>query len=156
MTDCDKYRELLSANLDGELTGDEEGSLERHLAGCKSCSKLLAEMLEQRKLFSRRAEAKIPVEIEKAILDRTSGRTPRRNPIMRLFSGSYLIPRPVAWAVAALIVTLIALDLFRPATKGPGGPAGSFVQSYPGKIHKIVITDDDIVKTQTFSDKGNL
>ena len=34
---CDKYLELLSARLDGALTGEEERELEEHLAICPGC-----------------------------------------------------------------------------------------------------------------------
>jgi predicted anti-sigma-YlaC factor YlaD len=35
---CDQSRDLLSARLDGEATGDEVAVLERHLASCAGCT----------------------------------------------------------------------------------------------------------------------
>jgi len=36
--DCDRCRELLSGYVDHELTGDERGAVERHLANCPRCA----------------------------------------------------------------------------------------------------------------------
>ena len=41
---CDNYRELLSAELDGELTAAELVDLEQHVAGCAGCSGYRAEL----------------------------------------------------------------------------------------------------------------
>jgi len=40
MNSCEAYRELLSAKLDGELTGQEQAMLEAHLAECEECRSL--------------------------------------------------------------------------------------------------------------------
>lgn len=40
MSDCEKYLELISASLDGALTGAERAELDEHLASCPSCRAL--------------------------------------------------------------------------------------------------------------------
>ena len=37
MSDCTPFRELISAELDGELTPGEEQDLLAHLAACSAC-----------------------------------------------------------------------------------------------------------------------
>ena len=37
MTECEKYEELISCLLDGEISGEEKDALTRHLAHCPSC-----------------------------------------------------------------------------------------------------------------------
>ena len=37
MDRCERYTDLISARLDGELTGEEERELEAHLACCPAC-----------------------------------------------------------------------------------------------------------------------
>ena len=34
---CEDYRALISAALDGELSGEEQRTMEEHLAGCEEC-----------------------------------------------------------------------------------------------------------------------
>jgi predicted anti-sigma-YlaC factor YlaD len=36
--ECDRAREAISAQIDGEVTGVPEGALDEHLAGCQACS----------------------------------------------------------------------------------------------------------------------
>ncbi|MBR5381976.1 MAG: zf-HC2 domain-containing protein [Oscillospiraceae bacterium] len=37
MSDCEKYFDLISAYIDGELSASEEDELKAHLASCKHC-----------------------------------------------------------------------------------------------------------------------
>lgn len=46
MNPCEHYEELLSARLDGELTGEEAARLEAHLETCPHCRKLAEELEE--------------------------------------------------------------------------------------------------------------
>jgi len=156
MTDCHKYREMISAIIDGELSENERKLLSDHLAGCEQCSRLLVELREQRNLFSNHTKATLPLAIENVILDKTSSRSPRRTPIGKFISSSYLIPKPVAWVAGALIIALAVFDLLLPAFRESDSSGYGTTQFYPQKIQKVIITDKDIVKTQTYSEKNNL
>ncbi|MEG2570149.1 MAG: zf-HC2 domain-containing protein [Clostridia bacterium] len=35
---CAKFRELISATVDGEITGDEQAALDKHIASCPDCA----------------------------------------------------------------------------------------------------------------------
>jgi len=40
MSECEKYLEMISAQIDNELSPEEETELERHLEGCPSCRRV--------------------------------------------------------------------------------------------------------------------
>jgi len=40
MSECEKYLEMISAQIDNELSPEEEWELERHLEGCPSCRRV--------------------------------------------------------------------------------------------------------------------
>jgi anti-sigma factor RsiW len=48
MMNCDGYRQIASARLDGEATRDEVRALERHLAGCEDCRRWISAVAENR------------------------------------------------------------------------------------------------------------
>jgi predicted anti-sigma-YlaC factor YlaD len=48
MMDCDGYRQIASARLDGEASRDEVEALERHLAGCEDCRRWVSAVAENR------------------------------------------------------------------------------------------------------------
>jgi anti-sigma factor RsiW len=49
---CERIEELLSAYLEGDLTGAEKREVEAHLAGCPSCAELLSFLRETQDAFS--------------------------------------------------------------------------------------------------------
>lgn len=51
MTDCDRALELISAQIDGELTAGEAAWLEKHLARCPECRALLADFEAMHRLL---------------------------------------------------------------------------------------------------------
>ena len=153
---CEYYKELISASLDGELSGNEVESLYTHLAECRSCSILLADLREQHQILLTREKATLPSEIEDSILAGTTDRPDLAGWFARLFSGSYAIPKPVAWAVGLTLAVLIVISLPRPVSFDSINPVGSLAQFPNGKIQKVVFTDKDIVTTRTYSKNDNL
>ena len=69
MCDCDRALELLSLELDGELTPEEKGELEAHLAGCGECRRT-AEELRQLHTILPELEEEVPDGLHQAIMDR--------------------------------------------------------------------------------------
>lgn len=49
---CDRYQELLSADIDGELTDSEQHDLQSHLHECAACRRKCDAMREQHELLS--------------------------------------------------------------------------------------------------------
>ena len=69
MCDCGRALELLSLELDGQLTPEERGELEAHLAGCGECRRA-AEELRQLHTILPELEEEVPDGLHQAIMDR--------------------------------------------------------------------------------------
>ena len=69
MCDCDRALELISLRLDGELTPEELGELEAHLAGCGDCRRAAEELRELHTLLPQ-LEEEVPPDLHRAIMDR--------------------------------------------------------------------------------------
>ena len=69
MCDCDRALELLSLELDGELTPEEKSELEAHLAACEEC-RGAAEELRQLHTILPELEEEVPEGLHQAIMDR--------------------------------------------------------------------------------------
>lgn len=69
MCDCDRALELISLELDGELTPEERTELEAHLAACGEC-RGAAEELRQLHTFLPELEEEVPEGLHQAIMDR--------------------------------------------------------------------------------------
>ncbi len=100
MRECGKYRELLSAALDGELSPADEAVLRAHLAECPSCRNLQSIL----KAVSDAADP-APAGLMDAVLQKTalmpSPAVLRRRRLIRV-----LVPVGAAAAVAALVIGL--------------------------------------------------
>jgi len=66
MNDCAKYRDALSAYVDGELRADEAAELENHIANCEECARLLEEYREVAALFT--AEEDPPADLVQNVM----------------------------------------------------------------------------------------
>jgi len=155
MNRCDRYREMISASLDHELSPAEVESLASHIGECRECAEFLGSLNDQREYFAERTDVKMPSEVETAILAKTVELTENISLVRRLFSGSMSIPKPVAWATAAVILILAVWSAIRPIAV-QNAPAGSMTQSPDERVQRVVITDKDIVRTQTISKSDNL
>lgn len=58
MSDCIKYRDAISAFVDGELSTEESEALMNHISQCEECSRLLNEYKEVSALFA--ADEEVP------------------------------------------------------------------------------------------------
>lgn len=67
---CDRYLELLSARLDGELTQDEERELEEHLSVCPDCRAAGAQLAALRDAFSELEEEAAPEGFAQGVMER--------------------------------------------------------------------------------------
>lgn len=144
---CEHCRQLISALVDKELTEGERGSLDEHLAQCSECAQYSEQIRELERLTAEWESSAMPREIEQAILDRAKQK--RHGWLPRLWSGSYRIPRPVAWAAAVLLLVL-AVDAVRgPSIPEQTGPANGGPVLVRPAVHKIVLTESDVVRTYT-------
>lgn len=67
---CDRYQELFSAVIDGELTDSEEGQLRSHLAECSACRAKLETMRQENDLLSSSAMPRQPSGLRAKVKER--------------------------------------------------------------------------------------
>lgn len=65
--DCDKYLELMSAALDGELTAEERRALDSHLAVCPECAALYQALCGQSAAL-RNLDCEVPSNLKQRIM----------------------------------------------------------------------------------------
>ena len=82
---CDRYQELLSAALDGELTDIEQRDLRSHLDECPVCRERSDQMHEQHEMLSTSRVPAQPARLRAGIKERLGIREHRsaRAPWMR-------------------------------------------------------------------------
>lgn len=82
MPDCEKYLELCSASLDGELTREEKKELFEHLSECPACAAYLEDLRQMHTAWEDMKEP-LPDELHehimKAIVSEAKKNTPRKN-----------------------------------------------------------------------------
>ena len=96
---CDKYLELLSARLDGVLTGEEERELETHLAVCPGCRAAGAQLAALQGAFPELEESEAPEGFAQGVMDRI--RAAEKPKVIPLFK------RPQVRALAGLAACLV-------------------------------------------------
>lgn len=67
MSNCEKYEELCSAELDHALTSEEKQELDAHLAVCPSCCAYLADLREMRSLW-KELEVPVPKDLHEKMM----------------------------------------------------------------------------------------
>ncbi|MCK4605908.1 MAG: zf-HC2 domain-containing protein [candidate division Zixibacteria bacterium] len=142
---CEQYRELISARVDGEIESEELDALEAHLEQCPECAAFARQVKQLQELAADSPLVLMPSEVEEVILSRSNR---QQSLWRRLFSGHYRIPRPLAWAAALLLVFLSVNSLI---SRDGSTPSEHFIitpeDSQP--VQHIVLTRADIVQTYT-------
>jgi predicted anti-sigma-YlaC factor YlaD len=101
---CDRFREALSARLDGEAPGIDEATIDQHLGSCDACSSWSDELTTLHRMVRVR-EAEMVPDLSAAILG-TAPAPVRRSPLAEVIS-------PARWAL--FVVALTQLVLAAPA-----------------------------------------
>lgn len=151
---CTRYRELISARRDGEITLDELADLERHLRDCPDCRSFADELENLGEALAERPHEPIPESIERRILSDTIGAkessTSRPAGFLR---GYYRIPRSLAWAGIFVLAFLLFMQIFEPFSRDlrrrSPGPAEEPLQQH------IVLSQKDIVYTHSFDEASD-
>ena len=143
---CEHYRQLISALVDKELNTEERGSLDVHLAECSECAQYAEQIRELDRLTSEWEASAMPPEIEQSVL--ANSKTKPHGWLSRLWSGSYRIPRPVAWAAMLLLVLLSVNGLLN---RGSVDLEDELIVSPEDSlpVQHIVLTKADVVQTYT-------
>src|SRR5215475_7449217 len=123
LTDCDRTRERVSLDLDGELSPHELSLLERHLTGCPDCADFASNVARTSDLLRS-----APLEQPPAFM------LPRRRPALRFSVG---VGAAVASTAAAVLVALASTqqsgDHQQAAALG-FAPSTAFVEHVQGGI----------------------
>lgn len=114
MCDCDRALELLSLELDGELTPEEKSELEAHLAACEEC-RGAAEELRQLHTILPELEEEVPDGLHQAIMDRIGAE--KVVPLSRVSKKSHI----QRWASLAAVFAVILLGAGTLKTLQSGG-----------------------------------
>lgn len=85
---CDKYLDLISARLDGQLTSQEEAELTAHLQTCPACRAIAKDMEGLHSALAAVGEVDTPAELSQTVLAkiRTEKRPNRRRTLRQLSS----------------------------------------------------------------------
>ena len=152
---CEKYQELISAFIDGELTAEESINLQNHLDQCPACRRLMEEVKELHSLIASEDKTRMPIDVEKQILIDVSKRKRDKKEPAGFFGGYYRVPRGAVWAALVLLVLLAVNSILSPFS-----PPGRAEISYDHdnsriKVQKVELTEADIVGVRTFTGRSN-
>lgn len=125
---CDQYRELISADFDGELEPLEEVELFGHLAACADCRLWRRGQVEIRAEFIRWPEEEFAPSKE----------LPRAVDVRQ--TRTYRVPRTLAWAAGLLFVAQSTLTI---TTMLLGRGEDSDQVRTPGTVETISLTPAD-------------
>jgi predicted anti-sigma-YlaC factor YlaD len=134
---CEQYQELISADLDAELSAEEEPGLWAHLARCADCRRWRRDQLAMRGEFQRWPEEALPS---------MTAETMRLAPPAK--RKTYHIPRALAWA--AMVVLLIqGVFLTSAIVRAPNTAEPVITLSEEETVETIVLTTKDRVSFST-------
>lgn len=82
---CDKYLDLISARLDGELTARENADLTAHLQACPACRAIASDMEGLHSVLFSVGEVDAPKELSETVLTKIKlEKRPNRRPLRQL------------------------------------------------------------------------
>jgi hypothetical protein len=145
---CEKYREMISAQLDNELDQSEIADLKEHIDVCSDCRQFRTELARLGAVGKPSKMTRMPGQVEKDIFKNTIGSKKHTKSIFDFLIGYYRIPRGLVWAgmLAGLLLignTIIELNLFESKT----GIANTKAAGQDEIVKKVVLSDDDIVSS---------
>jgi predicted anti-sigma-YlaC factor YlaD len=145
---CDYFKELISAQIDGELSPDESQALKQHLLECTACAKFSAGLSELSYQIIRQPAANMPDALAQKILLVTVGNERQQGigqKILTYFGASYRIPRVAVWGAAAVLMLLLGKIAFIPAQTNDAESLSPKKSTTTTETQKIVLTENDVV-----------
>ncbi|MBC8423715.1 zf-HC2 domain-containing protein [bacterium] len=131
---CEDLRDKLSAYLDGELSGDEAGACEGHLAACGTCATLVAERRYERERWRAALHEVAPAALRRDIL---AGRAPRKS--LRIPHRQYGRKSMwTAWAAAAVLAVIVLGQVISRMDGSRRPDAGPDAFTRPGAVALVV------------------
>ena len=117
MSACSEFEELLSAKLDGELTAEEAGRLEAHLAGCEVCRREYARLERVWEALDVLDDIEVSADLADRVFKRAVGASRSGHRIRR--SAKWFVP---AAAAAGVLVAVLVGQLRPTQTPTPIEP----------------------------------
>ena len=105
MNTCSKYRDDLSAYIDGELTWDEREAIEEHIASCPACASELAALKHTQELCQQIEDVPTPSDLTSSIM--TKVREQRNQQIHQRRRWYY----PLGAVAAVLLVFMVGIQV---------------------------------------------
>ncbi len=152
---CSGFQKLISANLDKELTLQEEEILAQHLKICPRCAGFQKELEELEVATSAWQNVQIPSELEREILNRTVKTARKDSPVFSLLRGHYKVPRGLAWASAVLFLMLLINSVLSPLRSVTEAERVETYQPGITRVQTVILTEKDVVKTYNISQNKN-
>jgi anti-sigma factor RsiW len=115
---CERFEELLSAYLEGELAGGERAAMDAHLSACPACAELAGLMRETVAAAAGLREAEPSPALMARLYAVPEERAARRHPFRPVFDW---LARPALQPVYAALTGLfivLSLVLFHPEARG--------------------------------------
>jgi predicted anti-sigma-YlaC factor YlaD len=134
---CEQYQQLISADLDAELSADEEPGLWEHLAQCAECRRWRHDQLAIRNEFQRWPEESLPSMSAELAL-----------PPSRAKGKVYRIPRALAWA-AVIVLLIQGVFVTSAIVRAPNTSEPLLALSEEETVETIVLTVKDRVSFST-------
>jgi len=147
---CDYFKELISADLDGELGSEESDKLKAHIAGCAKCSQFAQEVRSLHDITTSSPPLVLPKSRRKSILRETVGSVTLWSRLVRSIMKLDKLPRRFAWvgSVAVIVVVLgIALKFVSYGPQREDMQTEQFDRE--GTVLKLVLSENDIVATSS-------
>lgn len=128
MVNCNEYLPLLSGHLDGANSEAEESRLQKHLASCKQCRSLLAQ-LEQTDAMLLSAKAEPPADLAARIMSQVRNEPKRKKALHRAVRSVCA----AGLAAAALLALVFFGDLKLPSRKPEGSAEAAYSDAESGQ-----------------------
>ncbi|MGM9524404.1 MAG: zf-HC2 domain-containing protein [Faecousia sp.] len=125
---CNEYLPLLSGHLDGTNSEAEESRLQKHLASCKQCRRLLAQ-LEQTDALLLSAKAEPPADLAARIMSQVRNEPKRKKALHRTVRSVCA----AGFAAAALLALVFFGDLKLPSLKPEGSADAAYSDAGSGQ-----------------------
>ncbi len=152
---CSDYQELISAQLDKELTPAEEQALSAHLKECTVCSDFAKKIAELKNLATSWENEPMPKALERQILARTTHIGIEKLPVFNFMAGHYKVPKGLAWATVVLFFVLLFNTFLGPLTARHGPDEARPTMTEKTGVQKILLTERDVVQVHTMVLKNN-
>ena len=104
---CQTYRDIIAAHVDGELSAEERSEIEIHLSQCTACTRLFQWERKAKKILKGKIP-RVPAEdgLREKVLSQLPGLQSEKEPLF-----GWLFQAP-AWVPALALLLLLALPYF--------------------------------------------